>query len=55
MRTPLPAPERSGAGATPDPRPNLTAPRHPSWYGLAALIRHSPDHYDLAPNYKRRA
>ena len=55
MRTPLPAPETSGAGATPDPRPNLTAPHHPSRVDLAPRDRHSPDHDVLAPNYKRRA
>jgi hypothetical protein len=55
MRNPSPAPERPGAGATPDPRPNLTAPRHPSRCDFAPLKRHSPDHDVLAPNYKRRA
>ena len=55
MRNALLGAERPGAGATPDPRPNLTAPSHPPRCDLAPLKRHSPDHFVFAPNYKRRA
>jgi hypothetical protein len=47
--------ETFGAGAAPDPRPNLTAPRLPLHGDRAPLSRHSPHPNVLAANHKRRA
>jgi len=54
MRSKLQA-ETFGAGAAPDPRPNLTAPRLPLHGDRAPLSRHSPHPDVLSTNHKRRA
>ena len=52
--TPMKTHERASAGATPRPRPNLTAPRLLLSLDCASRLRHSPHPQVFATNDKRR-
>ena len=52
--TPMKTQEKASAGATPRPRPNLTAPSLPFSLNCASRLRHSPHPQVFATNDKRR-